>query len=142
MFDTPEPSMTSLTQERVLNELTFPTYRACVEKAKSLFSDQTAIQSASATMFINLTNNTKLTASLDAKLRDKIATINPDAIPSAISVWKWHFRDLISEFGARIIGQISYCVSTAMSNEEIEQYILRYASELRDANARNNTRSD
>lgn len=132
-IDTPEPNLTAMTQLCVLDELVYPTYKACVEKASALFSDQTAIQSASATMFINLTQNTKLTASLDARLRERIASINPDAIPSAIEVWKWHFRDLIAEFGSRIVGRITYCVSTGMSNEETESCILHYVDELRDS---------
>lgn len=132
-IDTPEPNLTNQTHLYVLDELVYPTYRACVEKASALFSDQTAIQSASATMFINLTQNIKLTASLDSRLKERIANINPDAIPSAIEVWKWHFRDLIAEFGSRIVGRITYCVSTGMSNEETESCILHYVNELRDS---------
>lgn len=118
--------------ETMLNDHVFPIYKCCVDRAKLLFTDESAIQSASATMFINLYQNSKTASILESKLRDKIAKLNPDAIPSAIEVWKWHFRDLIAELGPRIVGQIAYCVMTCLSNEELENHIIQYATNLRE----------
>lgn len=98
-------------------------YRMCVDKAKQMFTEESAIQSASATMFINAT---KEKSSVDAylkSLKDRIAKVNSEAIPSALEVWKWHFRDYISEFGPRITSAIHFYLSQNMSCEELEAHV-------------------
>ena len=98
-------------------------YRLCVDKAKDLFSDEQAIQSASATMFINATKEKSSVASYINSLKDRIAKLNPEAIPSAVQVWEWHFRDFIQEFGGRIKGLIVHYVSQNLPPEQIERNV-------------------
>lgn len=108
-------------------------YGLCVKRARELFTDEQAIQSASATMFINAT---KEKSSVDAYLRtlkEKIAKTNKEAIPSAVEVWKWHFRDYVNEFGPRITSAIHYYVSQNMSNEEIEKHVIDRYMRLKEA---------
>ena len=108
-------------------------YGLCVEKAKKMFTEESAIQSASATMFINAT---KEKSSVDAylkTLKEKIAKTNSEAIPSAIEVWKWHFRAYISEFGPRITSAIHFYLSQNMSCEELEAHVTDRYMRLKEA---------
>lgn len=98
-------------------------YRKCVEKARELFTDEQAIQSASATMFINATKEKSSVSSYLNTLKDRIAKLNQEAIPSAVQVWEWHFRDFIQEYGGRIKSQITYYVSQNAPPEVIERNV-------------------
>ena len=98
-------------------------YALCVSKARELFTDEQAVQSASATMFINATKEKSTVVNLVCKLRDRIDGKNPEAIPSAVEVWKWHFAPFIKEFGGRISGTIAYYVSQNCTPEEMERNI-------------------
>ena len=94
-------------------------YGLCVEKARELFTDEQAIQSASATMFINATKEKSSVGRLLASLNTKIANIDKEAIPSAMSVWKWHFRDYLKEF-PNLEDSLIHYVGQAMSPRAIE----------------------
>ena len=98
-------------------------YELCVSKARKFFTDEQAVQSASATMFINATKEKSTVVNLVCKLKDKINGINPEAIPSAIAVWKWHFDSFIKEVGPRLVGTIAYYVSQNVTPEEMERNI-------------------
>lgn len=104
-----------------------PEYRYCLAKAKELFgdilTDETAIQSASATVWINATKEKSAVAPYINQLKSRIAKVNSEAIPSAIQVWEWHFRDFIQEFGGRITGLIHHYVSQNTPNDVIERNV-------------------
>lgn len=101
------------------------------EKFKGLLSEEAPLQSACATIWINATKEVSTVAELNRKLKARIAKLNEEAIPSAIQVWEWHFRDFISEFGPRIKGQIAYYVSQNTPPEIIERDIRERAYHLR-----------
>ena len=126
-----------MTQPDVLFEevidLVADEYSLCVKKARKLFYDEQAIQSASATMFINATKEKSSVTSYINSLKDRIARIDKDAIPSAVSVWEWHFRDFVEEFGDRMRGAIRYYVESGRTNEEIEKAVLDRVYRLRSA---------
>jgi hypothetical protein len=94
-------------------------YGMCVKKARELFTDEQAIQSASATMFINATKEKSSVGRLLKSLNTKIENIDKEAIPSAISVWKWHFRDYLKEF-PNLEDSLIHYVGQAMSPRAIE----------------------
>ena len=98
-------------------------YTLCVEKARELFTDEQAIQSASATMFINATKEKSSVGTYINSLKERIAKTNPEAIPSAIKVWEWHFSDFIKEFGGRIKGLLIHYVEQNLPEEQIERNI-------------------
>ena len=108
-------------------------YGLCVKRARELFTDEQAIQSASATMFINATKEKSSVDTYLRTLKEKIAKTNKEAIPSAIEVWKWHFREYVNEFGPRITSAIHYYVSQNMSNEEIEKHVIDRYMRLKEA---------
>ena len=99
-------------------------YGMCVEKARELFTDEQAIQSASATMFINATKEQSSVTQLINRLKEKIAKTNSEAIPSAIlDAWKWHFRDFIASAGPRLVGTIAYNISIGSTPEIMERNV-------------------
>ena len=107
-------------------------YKKCVAKASELFTDEQAIQSASATMFINATKEKSTVISLVNELKSRIAKLTDvEAIPSAVDVWCWHFRDYINEFGPRLKGLIAYYVSINASCEQIEKGVIDRVYRLR-----------
>ena len=108
--------------EEIMDE-TSKGYALCVKHARKLFTDEQAVQSASATMFINATKEKSVVASLVCKLRERINSINSEAIPSAVEVWKWHFDSFIKEFGGRITSAIVYYVTQNCTPEEMERNI-------------------
>ena len=97
-------------------------YELCVQKARRMFTEEQAIQSASATMFINATKEKSTVASLVNTLKNKIAKIDNEAIPSAIAVWKWHFKDFLSEY-PKMIEALEYYVAQAKDFEYIETHM-------------------
>ena len=98
-------------------------YTLCVQKARKLFTDEQAVQSASATMFINATKEKSTVVNLVCKLKERIDSINSEAIPSAVEVWKWHFNSFVKEFGGRITSAIVHYVRENCTPEEIERNI-------------------
>lgn len=98
-------------------------YALCVDKARRLFTDEQAVQSASATMFINATKEKSSVGAYVNSLKERIAKLNQEAIPSAVQVWEWHFKDFIQEFGGRIKSAIVFYVSQNTPPEVIEKNI-------------------
>ena len=98
-------------------------YALCVSKARELFTDEQAIQSASATMFINATKEKSTVVNLVCRLKERIDGINKEAIPSAVDVWKWHFDSFIQEFGGRITSAIIYYCTQNVTPSEMERNI-------------------
>ena len=123
-------SATDYVFEEVI-DLVASQYGLCVKKARELFTEESAIQSASATMFINATKEKSTVVNLTNQLKQKIATLNKEAIPSATSVWNWHFKDLIDELGGRITSYIKRQVERNYTPEEIEQHVKEYSYFLR-----------
>lgn len=133
MWETTEElgmSATDYVFEEVI-DLVASQYGLCVKKARELFTEESAIQSASATMFINATKEKSTVVNLTNQLKQKIATLNKEAIPSATSVWNWHFKDLIDELGGRITSYIKRQVERNYTPEEIEQHVKEYSYFLR-----------
>lgn len=97
-------------------------YALCVKKARELFTEEQAIQSASATMFINASKGEPTLRSLVYTLRTKIDKIDREAIPSAIGVWKWHFKDFLTEY-PKMEEALEYYVTQAKDNEYIETHM-------------------
>ena len=106
-------------------------YALCVSKATELFTDEQAVQSASATMFINATKEKSTVVNLVCRLKDRIDSVNKEAIPSAVEVWKWHFDSFVKEFGGRITSSIVYYVSQNCTPAEIERNITERYYHLR-----------
>lgn len=108
-------------------DIVMPEYRYCLAKAKEMFgdilSDESAIQSASATVWINATKEKSAVAPYLNQLKNRIAKTNSEAIPSAVQVWEWHFSDFIQEFGGRITSLIQHYVSQNLPMEQIERNI-------------------
>lgn len=97
-------------------------YALCVKRARELFTEEQAIQSASATMFINASKGEPTLKSLVYNLRTKIDKIDREAIPSAMGVWKWHFREFLTEY-PKMEEALEYYVSQAKDNEYIETHM-------------------
>ena len=106
-------------------------YGLCVRKAREMFNDEAVVQSASATMFINASKERTTVARYLSQLGNKIAKIDSEAIPSAIKVWEWHFKDFLNELGPRLRGYLVYCVNRGDSPEEIEMHIKERVFNLR-----------
>lgn len=102
-------------------------YYDCFLKTQHRFdgviSDETTVQSATATVWINATKERSTVERLTKALKDKIDRTNSEAIPSAVNVWKWHFDSFIKEFGGRITSAIAYYVSQNCSPEDMERNI-------------------
>ena len=112
---------------RDMIDLIMPEYHYCLSKTKEMFgdvlSDESAIQSASATVWINATKEKSAVASYINQLKSRIAKINSEAIPSAVQVWEWHFNSFIQEFGGRIKGLLVHYVEQNLPAEQIERNI-------------------
>lgn len=113
-------------------DCTFDLYRMCYDKVSELFTDEQAIQSATATLLINASKEYPTTKALQNNLRKKIAEIDKaQAIPNVLEVWYFHYADLIVKYGARMKGMITHCVTERnYSPQELDERIKDYAIRL------------
>jgi len=95
----PDPVSKDNTVEKVYGKL----YRECYEVANSLFNDEAAKQSATATLYIRASKDEPLIQAYLKSLKDEKAEVTKalnklkeDGIPSLVSVYIWHYTPLIS----------------------------------------------
>lgn len=123
--------MDNCTKEEVVSAIS-DFYRLCYNQARTLYRDEQAVQSATATMFINATKEFPVVKSWSDILRKKIAEIDSShTIPNVLDVWMFHYRDLVAKYGQRMEMMIRHCVEErGYTPEQMEEAIIDYANRL------------